>query len=131
MIRYSISVIALGCLMATGAQAVHLSDLEGPVLINGKKVAVSSDVVAGDRVKAVSGSVKIVYDNGSVVNVAKGQTVVVAQTPPDPPVQPSSAGSDGAGGPLAGTDGVVAVAGVAAIGVGVGLGASHSNPESP
>ncbi len=76
--------------MATGAQAVHLSDVEGSVLVNNKKVAASKDVVAGDRVKVVSGAVKIVYDNGAVVNVTAGQTMVVLQTPPDLPVQASS-----------------------------------------
>jgi hypothetical protein len=117
--------------MTTGAQAVHLSDMDGPVLINGKKVAVSSNVVAGDRVKAVSGSVKIVYDNGAVVSVPKGQTVVVLQTPPDPPVQSSNAGSMESGLGFSATDGIVAAGGVGAIGVGVGVGSSNSNPVSP
>ena len=90
MIRHTICVIALACLTATGAQAVHLSDVEGSVLVNNKKIAASKDVVAGDRVKVVSGAVKIVYDNGAVVNVAAGQTMVVLQTPPDLPVQASS-----------------------------------------
>jgi hypothetical protein len=90
MLRHAVCVFALACLTAAGAQAVHLSDVEGSVLVNNQKVAANKDVTPGDRVKAVSGAAKIVYDNGAVVTVAAGQTVMVLQTPPDPPVQASS-----------------------------------------
>jgi hypothetical protein len=86
MLRHAIYVFALTCLSATGALAVHLSDVEGSVLVNEKNVEASLDVAPGDRVKAVSGAAKIVYDNGTVVSVPAGQTVVVLQNPPDLPV---------------------------------------------
>ena len=77
-------------MMAANAQAAYLSDVQGLVLVNNQPVAANTniEVVPGDRVKAVSGSVKVVYSNGAIVPVAAGDTLVVLANGPAPTASP-------------------------------------------
>jgi hypothetical protein len=109
-----------GCLFNGNRRSCGaLKHFEGSVQVNGETVTADKDVVAGDRVKVLSGAAKIVYDNGAIVNIGAGQTAVVLQTPPDPPVQASNSGSD-ADNCFSSSD-PKCVLGVLAGGAGVGL----------
>jgi hypothetical protein len=75
--RIPLLVAALTVVMAASALAADLSDVQGSVLVNNSAVSENTKLNSGDRVKAVSGSAKIVYSNGNVVEVSPGQTVAV------------------------------------------------------
>jgi hypothetical protein len=64
-----------------------VADSQASVLINrgdGFQPAQGGTVVApGDRVRVISGSASIVYDNGYAVRVGAGQMVAVLQSPPN------------------------------------------------
>ena len=87
MLRRLTFIFALMGLAATSASATHLSDLQGSVLVNNRAVAANIELAPGDRVRVVSGSVRIVYNNGVIINVAPGQTIVVLKKPPEDHVE--------------------------------------------
>jgi hypothetical protein len=69
--------------MPLSANATHLSDVKGAVLVNNQPISASVEVVQGDRVKVVKGSATLVYSNGAAVPISSGQTLVVLASPPD------------------------------------------------
>jgi len=77
MARKLVSAAVIMAMMATNAHAAYLSDIQGAVLVNNQPVTSNIEVTPGDRVKAVTGSVKVVYNNGTTVPVTVGETVVV------------------------------------------------------
>jgi hypothetical protein len=88
MVRRLISSLIIASLFATGAEAAMLvADSQASILVNrgdGFQPAQSGTVVApGDRVRVISGSASIVYDNGYAVKVGAGQMVAVLQSPPN------------------------------------------------
>ncbi|MGO9485626.1 MAG: hypothetical protein ACLPX9_13715 [Rhodomicrobium sp.] len=135
MLRVRVFAFLLAALAATSARATHLSDVQGTVLVNNQAVGWNNEVVPGDRVKVVSGSAKIVYDNGASVTVAPGQTVLVLASPPAGPVEGSGSFGDQGPGLFAagGTAAAVGyIAGGAAIAGGAGLAvALSSNSSAP
>jgi hypothetical protein len=104
--------------------------------VNGQPVPANAELVPGDRVKAVTAPVKIVYANGAVDIVNQGQTAVVRQNAQDVRVI-APEGSSGSGSPqtssVLGIDTTVALAGagVVAAAVGVAILVSDSKPASP
>jgi hypothetical protein len=135
-VRKAILAAAALALMTGGASAAYLSGGHGSVLVNGQPVPANAELVPGDRVKAVSAQVKIVYANGAVDIVNPGQTAVVRQNAADVRVV-TPEGSSGPASPQTssgfGIDTTVALigAGVVATGVGVGLLIANSSPASP
>ncbi len=125
-----ISLAVIAAMAATNAQAAYLSDIQGAVLINNEPASGNAEVVPGDRVKALTGSVKVVYSNGATVPVAAGQTLVVlanAPAPSDPPVDPGDTG--GSLGTTTIVAGGLAIAGAA--GLAIALSGSNNKPASP
>ena len=86
MVRKTISIALIASLAATGAQAALLTNVQGAVTVNrgyGYGPAGTGGVITpGDRVRAPEGSADIVYDNGCIVRVDPGQTVIVLSPPP-------------------------------------------------
>ncbi len=86
MVRKTISIALIASLAATGAQAALLTNVQGAVTVDrgyGSAPAGSGSVIApGERVRAREGSADIVYDNGCIVKVDPGQTMVVLSPPP-------------------------------------------------
>src|SRR6516164_488956 len=86
MVRKLISSVVIASLIATGAEAARLANVQGSVIVNrgdGFQPAQGGTVIApGDRVRVNQGSAEIVYDNGCVVKVGSGQMVAVLYTPP-------------------------------------------------
>jgi len=120
-------------LMATDAQATVLTNIQGTVAVdrgNGfQPVSVTSTVAVGDRVRCLSGSADIIYDNGMVQKVMQSQTVAVLSGG-------AGAGAGGGGGAPAAEDAsssdlllIGATVGVG-IGVGVGLAEGINNRNS-
>jgi hypothetical protein len=93
MLRTSIAGLAIAAIAVTSAFATHLSEVQGTALVNKKAAGANTELHPGDRVKAVSGSAKIIYDNGAVVKVASGRTVVVLSNPPEIPHVGTEAGA--------------------------------------
>jgi hypothetical protein len=87
MVRKLISSLVIVSLIATGAEAAVLANVQGSVIVNrgdGFQPAQSGASMApGDRVRVVQGSAEILYDNGCVVRVGSGQMVAVLHTPPN------------------------------------------------
>jgi hypothetical protein len=69
--------------MATSANAAHLSDIQGAVLVNNQPVSASAEVAQGDRIKVVNGSAVLVYSSGAAISITSGQTIVVLANPPE------------------------------------------------
>ncbi len=69
--------------MASGANAAHLSDVEGAVFVNNKPINASIEVTQGDRIKTFKGSATLVYANGAAVQIKPGHTLVVLENPPE------------------------------------------------
>ncbi len=86
MLRNAISITVIMMLMAASAQAAHLANVTGTVLINRgdgfRPIAGGVEVSPGDRIRAGAGSADIVYDNGCAAPVGPGEVVVVLLTPP-------------------------------------------------
>jgi hypothetical protein len=86
MIRKLISCVVIASLIATGAEAAVLSNVQGSVIVNrgdGFQPAQGGTSIApGDRVRVVAGSAEILYENGCVVKIGQGQMVAVLHTPP-------------------------------------------------
>jgi hypothetical protein len=82
----TISIAVIMAMMAGGAQASYLSSVEGTVLVNSgagfRPASGNMSLAPGDRVKVVSGSASIVYDNGCSVLVGANQVVAVLSSPP-------------------------------------------------
>jgi hypothetical protein len=77
------AVIALAlAIMINGASAAQLSDVQGGVQVNDLAVPVNAGLAPGDRVKAISRPLKIVYNNGTAVTVLPGQIAVVQEYDP-------------------------------------------------
>ena len=87
MLRTAISGTVLLAFIATSASATHLSDVQGSVLVNNRTVASNIELAPGDRVRVVSGSARIIYNNDASINVAPGQTIVVLQKGPEDHVE--------------------------------------------
>lgn len=77
MAKRFITAAIIAAMAIGNAQAAYLSDIQGAVLVNNQPAKGDTQVSPGDRVKALTGSVKVVYNNGAVVPVTAGQTVVV------------------------------------------------------
>lgn len=65
-----------------GASMADLTDVQGSVFVNNSAVTGNTKLSAGDRVRSVTGSARIIYGNGAAVEVAAGQTVAVLAHPP-------------------------------------------------
>ena len=91
--RKSLAVAAISAMMAGSVCAAQLSNVQGTVQIDkgqGFQPATADAVLEpGDRVKAVQRA-EIVYEDGSTVGVAAGQTVAVLSNPPVKGSTPSS-----------------------------------------
>ena len=77
MVRKTILIALIASLAATGAQAALLTNVQGAVTVDrgyGNAPAGTGSVIApGERVRAGEGSADIVYDNGCIVKVDRGQ----------------------------------------------------------
>jgi hypothetical protein len=113
------SIIVALTVTAATAQAADLTDVKGSVLVNNQAVSADVTVAPGDRIKAISGSAKIVYSNGMAVKVAPGQMAVVLRTPPEASLAGASLSGNSEDG--------FAAAGGAAIAGAAGLTAAFSN----
>ena len=86
MLRKPIAIALIASLAVSGAEAALLTNIQGRVTVNhgyGYEPAGAGGTVGpGDRVHAGDGSADIVYENGSIVNVGSGQTVIVLSTAP-------------------------------------------------
>jgi hypothetical protein len=87
MFHKPISISVISALMIASSHGATLSNVEGAVSVNqgnGFVPAVNGATAGpGDRVRTQKGSsVKIVYENGAVVNVGPIQVVLVRSTPP-------------------------------------------------
>ncbi len=83
MSRNRIILAVIAAAMATSANAAHLSDIQGAVLVNNQPVSASAEVAQGDRIKVVNGSAVLVYSNGAAISITSGQTIVVLANPPE------------------------------------------------
>ena len=83
MSRNQIILAVIAAAMATNANAAHLSDIQGAVLVNNQPVSASAEVAQGDRIKVVNGSAVLVYSNGAAISITSGQTIVVLANPPE------------------------------------------------
>jgi hypothetical protein len=81
MFRHCFLVLAATLAIALGAQAAHLDNVQGTVLVNrgsGFRAAGQDvELNPGDRVKVVSGTADIVYDHCRTVTVSRGQIILV------------------------------------------------------
>ena len=86
LLRIFIAQTAISALLAAGAQAALLTNIDGVILVNHgdgfKPVAEGASLEAGDRVRADAGSADVLYENGCSMKVAHKQTVVVLFMPP-------------------------------------------------
>lgn len=94
MLRKPIIAVAFIFVIASGAQAARLTDIEGTVLVNtgeGFREVVGKAVVsAGDRVLVRGkGGARIDYGAGCVTKVQANQTVVIAAEPTCPAARPT------------------------------------------
>jgi hypothetical protein len=83
--RSLVSAAVITALLATGAEAAMLTNVEGSVSLNrgdGYRPTGGGGVVPGDRVRTVAGSASIVYENGCSTWVGPHQTVAVLASPP-------------------------------------------------
>jgi hypothetical protein len=73
--------LAAALLAGSGAEAAHLGNVQGTVLVNHgsgfQPLAAGAELSPGDRVKVVNGAADIVYDHCRTVTVTKGQVVLV------------------------------------------------------
>jgi hypothetical protein len=126
MVRKTISIALIASLAATGAQAALLTNVQGAVTVDrgyGSAPAGSGSVIApGERVRAREGSADIVYDNGCIVKVDPGQTMVVLSPPPACHIASEVATS-----PIYLAGGAVAIGG----GVAAAILLSQTKPASP
>jgi hypothetical protein len=83
MSRKSLILAVIATAMATGANAAHLSDVEGAVFVNNKPIDASIEVIQGDRIKTLKGTATLVYANGAAVRIKPGHTLVVLENPPE------------------------------------------------
>ncbi len=83
MSRNQIILAVIAAAMATSANAAHLSEIQGAVLVNNQPVSASAEVAQGDRIKVVNGSAVLVYSNGAAISITSGQTIVVLANPPE------------------------------------------------
>ncbi len=139
--RTFVFIAAALAIMTTCASATYLSG-QGTVLVNDQPVPANAEVVPGDRVKAVSAPVNIVYGNGAVVTVEPGHTVVVRGHDPENCIV-APPGSNGMGCPEIGmfaggmsNSAALGVGAAVAVGVGAAIvltnnGSSQSSPVSP
>ncbi len=83
MSRNQIILAVIAAAMATSANAAHLSEIQGAVLVNNQPVSASAEVAQGDRIKVVNGSAVLVYSNGAAISITSGQTIAVLANPPE------------------------------------------------
>jgi hypothetical protein len=87
MIRKLIASVVIASLIATGAEAAVLANVQGSVIVNRgdgfQPAQGGASIAPGDRVRVVQGSAEILYENGCVVRVGSGQMVAVLHTPPN------------------------------------------------
>jgi hypothetical protein len=83
MSRMSLVLAIIASAMASGANAAHLSDVEGAVFVNNQPVKASIEVVQGDRIKTLKGSATLVYADGAAVQIKPGHTLVVLDRGPE------------------------------------------------
>ncbi len=134
MLRTSISIAVIAALMASGAEAALLTNIQGAVMVNrgaGFSPAGNvAEVAPGDRVRAGQGSADIVYENGCSVKVGPGQMAVVLAAAPN-----CQGGlKDGAAEETGVSTGTLVIGGlVVAGGIGAGIALSQNNgkPASP
>ncbi|MFT4079541.1 hypothetical protein [Rhodomicrobium sp.] len=123
LVEWSTVVTAGTVFMVTAAQATILTNIQGSVMVDRgggfQPVSVTSPVVAGDRVRAVSGSADIVYDSGMIQKVAQSQTVAVLSNGQPAGGVPGQ-GSFSSNLPLIG----------ATLGVGIGVGVALATNDS-
>ena len=134
--RLSIPVAVITVMAATNACAAHLSDMQGAVFVNNRAVSANIEVSPGDRVKAVSGSAKIVYDNGTVVQVRTGQLVLVLAPPEKAAPEPVSGSLErlepgflGIGGSTLGAAGLVAAGAVGGASLAIAQSGNSGKPK--
>ncbi len=124
MAKRFITAAIIAAMAVTNANAAYLSDIQGAVLVNNEPAKGNTEVSPGDRVKALTGSVKVVYNNGTAVPVTAGETVVVLAN------APGSSTSYKDGGEPDGIPTGYIVGGVVVAGA-VGLAIALSQPASP
>jgi hypothetical protein len=83
MSRKILVLAIIASAMASGANAAHLSDIEGAVFVNNKPIDASIEVTQGDRIKTLKGSATLVYSNGASVRIKPGHMLVVLENPPE------------------------------------------------
>jgi hypothetical protein len=83
MSRITLILAVVVSAMASGANAAHLSDVEGAVFVNNQPVKASIEVVQGDRIKTLKGSATLVYADGAAVQIKPGHTLVVLDREPE------------------------------------------------
>jgi hypothetical protein len=132
--RSLVSAAVITALLATGAQAAMLANVEGSVSLNrgdGYRPTGGGPVVGGERVRTAKGSASIVYENGCSTWVGPHQTVAVLASPP--PCEGAMATRDGGpAGPDLGSQPVL-IGGLVvggAVGLAIALGNNH-DPHSP
>ena len=86
LLRMLIVQTAISALLAAGAQAALLTNIDGVILVNHgdgfRPVAEGAILGSGDRVRAEAGSADVLYENGCSMRVTHKQTVVVLFAPP-------------------------------------------------
>ena len=131
MAKRFITAAIIAAMAIGNAQAAYLSDIQGAVLVNNQPAKGDTQVSPGDRVKALTGSVKVVYNNGAVVPVTAGQTVVVlaSNSNSSAPPPPANTGNSG----IFDDSNTLIIGGlVVAGGIGLGIALSQNNsPASP
>jgi hypothetical protein len=138
MTRTIISTAVAFAMIATGASAAHLDGQQGTILINNRPVAADSELAPGDRISVMSGTARVVYDNGISQDIGEGQTAVVLAN------APGSYPPGGRGGRAPGADpydtednssDALVIGGVVLLGTGLAIALSHQhsapNPLSP
>ncbi len=131
MTRKLVSAAIIIAMAATNAHAAYLSDIQGAVLVNNQPVTSNVEVAPGDRVKAITGSVKVVYNNGTAVPVTAGETVVVLASDLSPSASYSESSKDSV---IPDNSAYYIVGGGLVVAGGVGLGiwlSQSSKPASP
>jgi hypothetical protein len=135
MFRHCFLFLAATLPMTLGAEAAHLDNIQGIVLVNrgsGFQPPVQDvELNPGDRVKVVSGTADIVYDRCRTVTVGKGQVIMVVSYAVTNGTCTGGYKDVAAAEPAVSSDLLIVGGLIAGGGVGLGVGLSHNDPASP
>jgi hypothetical protein len=134
LLRILVAQTAISALLAAGAQAASLANIDGVILVNHgngfKPVAEGAALASGDRVRAAAGSADVLYENGCSTKVAHKRTVVVLFTPPACGQRSLKDGVSAGGGSAFSLPPEVIGAGVVLGGAGLAVALSHSGSNT-